>query len=198
MTGKRLWAVCLTLLLCLGLAAPALAAEENFVIVDGNLQEYHGPGGEVVIPESVTWVGTSAFAYQEDITAVTFPAGLISVCDCAFYGCTGLSEVTIPKNVAEIGSSAFAYCTGLKRVTIEEPSNLSSIRGGAFAGCTSLSDVNIPHATTVEQEAFRDTPWQAERDREERGPILVGLVVGVALGSVAAAFIVKKRNTQKK
>lgn len=196
MTGKRLWAACLTLLLCLGLAASAQAAD--FVIVDGNLQEYHGPGGEVVIPESVTWVGTSAFAYQEDITAVTFPAGLISVCDCAFYGCTGLSEVTIPKNVAGIGSSAFAYCTGLKRVTIEEPSNLSSIRGGAFAGCTSLTEVNVPYAVTVEQGAFQDTPWQVQRDREEQEPMFAGLLVGLGLGTVAAVVIVRKRNAKKK
>ena len=49
--------------------------------------------GEIIIPNSVTSIGSRAF-----------------------LGCTGLTSITIPNSVTSIGSSAFSYCTGLTSV----------------------------------------------------------------------------------
>ena len=48
---------------------------------------FESENGEVVIPDSETEIGCSAFE-----------------------GCIGLTEITIPDSVTEIGSSAFGYC----------------------------------------------------------------------------------------
>ena len=41
----------------------------------GVLTKYHGPGGDVVIPEGVTAVGDLAFASCESLASVIIPAG---------------------------------------------------------------------------------------------------------------------------
>ena len=58
---KKLLSTILALTLCLGLAAPALAAEEDFVIENGVLVEYSGTGGSVVIPDGVTEIAPEVF-----------------------------------------------------------------------------------------------------------------------------------------
>ena len=90
---KRLPAVILALALCLGLCAPAFAAEPEFVIEHGVLTKYNGSGGNVAVPGGVAEIGLGAFA-----------------------GCTGLTGVTIPSSVVKIHSSAFFECHSLKDV----------------------------------------------------------------------------------
>ena len=52
---------------------------EEFVITDGVLTGYNGPGGDVTIPESVTAIADSAFAGNTSITNVTVPASVQSI-----------------------------------------------------------------------------------------------------------------------
>ena len=75
--------------------------------------------GNVVIPESVTYNGTS------------YP--VTSIGDWTFYGCSGLTSVTIPNSVTSIGGSAFRDCSGLTSVTI--PNSVTSIGNSAFQNC---------------------------------------------------------------
>ena len=90
--------------------------------------------GSVVIPDMVTYDGTTY--------AVT------SIDKTAFTGCSGLTSVTIPKSVTSIGSSAFFGCKGLTSVTI--PENVTSIGTGAFTNCTGLTSLtyNARNCTT--------------------------------------------------
>ena len=75
--------------------------------------------GKVVIPESVTYNGTtysvtgiggSAFRYCSGLTSVTIPNSVTSIGKDAFAECSGLTNVTIPNSVTSIGSGAFYYC----------------------------------------------------------------------------------------
>ena len=83
-----------------------------------NLTAYIGNGGDVVIPNSVTNIGSSAF-----------------------YGCSGLTSVTIPNSVTSIGGYAFRNCSGLTSVSIGN--SVTSIGNYAFYGCSSLTAVNF-------------------------------------------------------
>ena len=58
---KRLFSLMLALCLCLGLAAPALAAGSDFVIENGVLVDYKGSDTVITIPEGVTEIGKEAF-----------------------------------------------------------------------------------------------------------------------------------------
>ena len=69
--------------------------KQDFVIENGVLQKYNGPGGDVTIPAGVTKIG-----------------------ECAFEDCTGLTSVTIPESVTEIGYNVFTNC---RRLVIHAP-----------------------------------------------------------------------------
>ena len=80
---------------------------ENYVIENGVLTEYHGPGGDVAIPAGVMRIGGSAFCGCECLTSVTIPAGAASIGDGAFSGCARLTSVVIPETVTELAETAF-------------------------------------------------------------------------------------------
>lgn len=60
---------------------------QDFIITNGVLFIYKGPGGDVTIPEGVAKIGEDAFA-----------------------GCKSLTSVTIPGTVTEIHKSVFTRC----------------------------------------------------------------------------------------
>ncbi|MDE5887162.1 MAG: leucine-rich repeat domain-containing protein, partial [Muribaculaceae bacterium] len=73
------------------------------------------------------------------ITDLVIPAGVTSIGNSVFSGCSGLTSVTIPPSVTTIGRSAFFYCRGLKSVTI--PEGVTSIGSRAFENCSGLTSV---------------------------------------------------------
>ena len=98
------------------------------------------------IPDSVTFIGYSAFEGCDALTSVTIPDSVTSISDSAFENCSSLTSVTIPDSVTSIGSYAFAGCSALTSVTIGN--SVTSIANGAFYGCSVLTSVTIPDSVT--------------------------------------------------
>ena len=131
---------------------PETPGTSDFVIVNGVLKEYNGPGGNVVIPDGVTEIGFGAFDSCKSLRNVTIPDSVTSIGGAAFYG-SGLISVTIPCGVTEIRASVFSGCTELTSVTL--PDSLRTIGVDAFADCASLRNVTIPDSvTTIKYQAF--------------------------------------------
>jgi len=101
---------------------------------------------DLVIPNSVTSIGGSAFSGCYGLTSITIPNSVTSIGREAFYGCSGLTSITIPNSVTSIGEGAFYECSGLTSITI--PNSVTSIGGGAFNGCSGLTSVTIPNSVT--------------------------------------------------
>ena len=101
---------------------------------------------DLVIPNSVTSIESSAFSGCSGLTSVTIPNSVTSIGDCAFYGCSGLTSVTIPNSVTSIKSITFSGCSGLTSVTI--PNSVTSIGDGAFEYCSGLTSIVIPNSVT--------------------------------------------------
>ena len=90
----------------------------DFMIENGVLRRYNGPGGDVVIPEGVIAIGNFAFSDCTGLTSVTIPDGVREINSYACSGCTSLTSVTIPNSVKEIGYYAFSGCTSLTSVEV--------------------------------------------------------------------------------
>ena len=103
----------------------------DFIIEDGVLTSYNGPGGNVVIPDSVMSIDEEAFMWCSSLTSVTIPDSVTSIGNGAFSGCSSLKNVVIPDGVTEIGYYAFSDCSSLTSVTI--PDSVTSFGDWAFA-----------------------------------------------------------------
>ncbi len=131
-----------------------LIHRKDFIIKKGVLEKYCGPGGDIVIPNSVTKIGWNAFNSCTNLSSVRIPDSVSLIDNCAFHTCTGLSSITIPESVTRIGKWAFRDCFGLKSVTIQ--GSVTSIGEWAFDGCKSLSSVTFTGSVTrIDKEAFR-------------------------------------------
>jgi hypothetical protein len=118
------------------------------------IESYTGESNEVVIPAEIngmpvkqidSWMVTEA--NRGKITSVTIPNSVTWITSSAFYGCTSLTSITIPDSVTGIGERAFAHCTNLASVTI--PDSVTGIGESAFADCTNLASVTIPGSVTA-------------------------------------------------
>ncbi|MCL2086104.1 MAG: leucine-rich repeat protein [Oscillospiraceae bacterium] len=108
----------------------------------------------VVIQDSVTFIGDSAFSQYESLTSVTIGNGVTSIGESAFNLCTGLTSITIGNGVTSIGNWAFSNCTGLTSVIIGN--GVTSIGDYAFWNCSGLTSVIIPDSvTSIGDSAFR-------------------------------------------
>ena len=124
----------------------------DFIIENGVLTKYVGPGGDVVIPEEIKEIGRSVFDKCQTLTSVSIPNGVTSIGDSAFNECRALESVTLPEGLTSIGNYAFCNCRGLTNVAI--PNSVTSIGYMAFSWCTGLADVKIPACAAVGFGAF--------------------------------------------
>ena len=112
---------------------------------------------EVNIPAGVTVIKASTFAGCRQLVQTHLPEGLISVEAAAFNGCYSLEQIDLPHGLEFIGNLAFAGCRNLK--TLEMPDSLTEMGREAFAGCASLETVYIPGSLgVIPDEAFSRSP----------------------------------------
>ena len=73
-------------------------------------------GGDLVIPAAIDGLPVTAIASRAfcaaTLDSVTFPAGLRTLGDSAFYCARIVQPVVIPAGVEEIGAYAFSYVSG--------------------------------------------------------------------------------------
>ena len=122
-----------------------------------------------IIPNSVTGIGSFAFAYCSSLTSITIPNSVTSIGNNAFDGAGIYNDesnwendvlyidncliearesisnaYTIKDNTRLIGDDTFSHCSSLTSVTI--PNSVTSIGKEAFYKCSSLTSITIPNS----------------------------------------------------
>ncbi len=95
---------------------------------------------EIVLPDSLTYLGVYAFKGCRQLEKVTFGKGLAKIPSHAFQG-TGLIETVLPENIIEIEDYAFSGCDFS---VFEMPRSVARIGVGAFYHCSCLETVILP------------------------------------------------------
>lgn len=94
---------------------------------------------KIVMPDTVTYIGESAFADSSDGVP--------------------LEEVVLSKNLKTIGPWAFSGCFELKSIDI--PESVTEIENGAFSGCYSLENFNVSKNTDFGENVFGENFWSS-------------------------------------
>ena len=106
----------------------------------------------MTFPEGLTSIGEHAFYQCYDLTSIIFPSTLNGIGASAFSQCIKLTSVVFPSTRTSIGDKAFFKCTGL--VSVDFSSTLTSIGNSAFYGCKRLIVIVPP--CRVALNAFTD------------------------------------------
>ena len=170
--SSRLMAVLLMMLLFVGTLPAASAAEsgncgDNLTwSLEAGTLTITGSGDmwDFTEPDMAPW-----YPYREEILRISFPEGLTSIGDIAFYDCGKLTHVVLPDSVERIGNYAFMDCkslalldlgTGVRSVgeaafsdcyalrALDLPASLQSIGMKAFYRCESITSVTVPGGVT--------------------------------------------------
>ena len=82
------------------------------------------------IPDSVTYVERSSFAFCSNLTSLSIPNSVITIGDGAFANCKLLTSILIPNSVKTIGKSVFANTRSLLQIDVESKNkNYVSVNG---------------------------------------------------------------------
>lgn len=111
---------------------------------------YQGTATEVIIPaqhegKAVTVIG-EAFYRNAYITKVTLPDSVTEIINSAFAFCSSLSEIEFGTGLKTLTNGAFSTCTSLKSITL--PDSITTVQTMAFYDCTALEEVTFGSGTT--------------------------------------------------
>lgn len=115
-------------------------------------------GGKITIPGRTRYIARIAFRNNPNITELVLPDSLSFIGEQAFSGCGALSAIDFGKGLSQIGDSArnkfvFSGCYELKKLHI--PSNIKSIGSGAFSSCRSLQEIIFDEGVEmIDESAF--------------------------------------------
>ncbi len=132
--------------------------QEDFITNGGKvLERYQGTGGNVIIPEGVTWISHEAFEGKEElITEIYLPDSLEGIYTDNFNRFVNLQSVRFSETLGSIPSGGFQG-TALKEVHL--PPSVKCVGWNAFADCKNLIKVTMGSSVEIGNQAFHGTPF---------------------------------------
>ncbi len=148
---KRSISLLLALLLCVGLSAFPVSAEETAGECGENLK-WSLQNGVLTISGKGAMTDYKERDYapwyenRDQIQRVVIEKGVTSIGNMAFYQCDKLVVASVPDSVTVFGDLAFAECESLVQLTM---AGVESIGWACFYECESLINVVLPESLRV-------------------------------------------------
>jgi uncharacterized repeat protein (TIGR02543 family) len=130
-----------------------------------------------IVPDYVETIDSTAFSYQQYLTAIDLGIGTKTIKDHAFYRSL-ITSIHIPDQVTTVELYAFRDCLNLSSVTIG--TGLTTISAYMFDRCTSLTEIILPpNISFIGYGAFYDCTNL--RNIYVMRPLALGVVTGTFL-----------------
>ena len=141
--------------------------DKDFKIIDGELVEYYGNGGDLIITDGVTSIADEAFAENLLLTGVLIPASVRWIGDMAFRSCSNITRFEVDASngflcvvdgdlYTKDKTELINYAQGKNDVSVSIPEGVTYIRNVVFKYCENLEQVSIPNTVKrIECAAFR-------------------------------------------
>lgn len=140
---------------------------KDFKIINGELIEYYGNGGDLIIPDGVTSIADEVFAENLSLTSVFIPASVRWIGDMAFSCCSNIIRFDVDLNNAfycsidgdlytKDGKELINYSQGKNEAVVSIPEGVTYIHNVVFKERKNLEKVCIPNTVNrIECAAFR-------------------------------------------
>ena len=132
----------------------------NYITNESNeLIRYTGSLTDLEIPNDITGIADvndneHIFDNYDTITSVIMPASITKIGSRAFSQCKNLETITLPQNtITTVGSYAFNECLALSKLTMSYL-NIKEIPEGMFYGCENLTNISFDNFTKIGDKAF--------------------------------------------
>ncbi len=99
------------------------------------------PFEQIILPETVTTIGTYVFQDSANLTSVQLPKGLTEIGVHAFDGCVKLASIELPATLEELPNYMFVN-TGFTEFNI--PETVKTLGENLFQNCVKLTSVTFP------------------------------------------------------
>lgn len=124
---------------------------------------------EIILPETVDYIGRNAFADCGSLTDISFPNQIKGFGAGALRGCTSLENVELPIGVKDI-SGMFQNNQKLRRVHL--PEGIEVIGRDAFENCINLCEIQLPGSIkSIARTAFANTGYVNEKANWKDGAL---------------------------
>lgn len=108
--------------------------------------------GKLTIPDTVTSIGSGAFANTYIYDTVVIPESVTYIGSSAFENCDGIVEVVLPSTITVIENNTFKNCFALSKINLE---HIKTFKNGCFYDCMALHYIEFgKNTTSIEQNAF--------------------------------------------
>ncbi|MEZ7624769.1 leucine-rich repeat domain-containing protein [Streptococcus infantis] len=107
----------------------------------------------IVLPDTVRYLGKTAFAIDEALKYVYLGKSIETVEDDIFNGCSSLEEVTFPEGTKSIGTLVFWGTSSIKSITI--PASVTEITEYFYfvKNCNPDVEIHTPKGSKAEEVA---------------------------------------------
>ena len=138
-----------------------LQAENDIIYVGGWAVRSSRTIENAIIKPGTKALITGLFDYREELSEVVLPDSLTYIGDLAFSG-SGITSIQIPESVTACGGSVFNSCLKLKSVSLSSglkeityTNEMMSYINGFFSGCSELEEITIPDGLeTIDAASF--------------------------------------------